>query len=198
MHLRRCKIPAVEWIDLYTAAERLSARLSLFSLACEEMIERAVLSGDVPVRGMPARRYVANLIPTLITKNVRPDMGVDVRLSAIRDGVSPTAFTLWDHVEIIWPDCAVYCERNLKPYWVVLPESLTLEAAIAELLDSGVRPGQTMLWPAFCDAVRDRANGWISKPEGKSKRGFGNRTIERLARQQTDKTDKVRAGPAST
>jgi hypothetical protein len=46
-------------------------------------------------------------------------MHVDVMLSRIQE--SQLGKELWLDVEIIWPDCLIYCEANLIPNWVGVP-----------------------------------------------------------------------------
>ena len=115
--LRRYKIPAVEWISLREAAERLSTHLSLPLPTCERLVQEAVVSGVVRVRGVPAQDS-GDPIHKVITKDIRPDMRVDVSVSTIRDAPYKTGTTLWYLVDINWLDCI---DRYLKPSWAVVP-----------------------------------------------------------------------------
>jgi hypothetical protein len=87
------------------------------------MIKQATLSGDVPVRGTSASSPTS--IPVLITKDVQRDMDVDITVSKIQKWAFGYYSPLWYHVEIKWPDCAKYCERNLIPSWAGLPRAVS-------------------------------------------------------------------------
>jgi hypothetical protein len=65
-------------------------------------------------------------------------------------------------------------------------QELLREAAIKALLAEGVRPGRDPAWPwkRFCAEIRDKADGWISRRGGKSKKGFSDKAIERATRPQ--------------
>jgi hypothetical protein len=40
-------------------------------------------------------------------------------------------------------------------------------------------PAKTATWDIFCERVRDLADGWVDKKNGKLKRGFDEKTIKR-------------------
>jgi hypothetical protein len=90
---------------------------------------------------------------------------------------------------IIWTsDLAMLAaERGERPKYLrhLLPgQKLSRDAAIEALLAEGVRPGRDPSWPwkRFCAEIRDKADGWINRGEGKSKRGFSDKAIERATR----------------
>jgi hypothetical protein len=63
-----------------------------------------------------------------------------------------------------------------------------LAVAVKKRLDAGAQPGRTVQWTTFCGAVRDDCNGWIDRKQGTAKRGYSDKTIERIAKEvQTDK-----------
>lgn len=51
--------------------------------------------------------------------------------------------------------------------------------AVRACIERGMIPASTTTWNAFCEQVRDLANGWIDKKEGTTKRGFDEKTIKR-------------------
>jgi len=55
-----------------------------------------------------------------------------------------------------------------------------LATAIASRLARGERPGIAITWKEFCCSVRDECNGWADPKRQCPKRGFGDKTIERL------------------
>jgi hypothetical protein len=59
-----------------------------------------------------------------------------------------------------------------------------LGKAIARLLKGGNQPPQTISWSNFCDLVRDQSGGWESKRDGRPNRGFSNKTITRIVKNQ--------------
>ena len=52
-------------------------------------------------------------------------------------------------------------------------------AAVRNALAAGMNPPSTISWTAFCDHIRDDADGWLDKKEGTLKRGFDEKTIKR-------------------
>jgi hypothetical protein len=52
-------------------------------------------------------------------------------------------------------------------------------AAVRKALAAGMNPPSTISWTAFCDYIRDDADGWLDKKEGTLKRGFDEKTIKR-------------------
>jgi hypothetical protein len=58
------------------------------------------------------------------------------------------------------------------------PTSLRLDV-VRKALGAGMNPPSTITWKAFCDRVRDDADGWVDKKEGTLKRGFDEKTIKR-------------------
>ncbi len=59
--------------------------------------------------------------------------------------------------------------------------------AVAQRLKSE-RPGSTISWVQFCDSVRDDCDGWKDHKSRMPKRGFSDKTIQRVV---TDlRTDK--------
>jgi hypothetical protein len=109
------KIHRTEWDGVNAAAYRLHNRSSLDYSRCILIIEKAVLSGEVPVRGVGP----LSLVPERIEKQLNMSMHVDVSLSRVLDSKHGKA--LWYEVEVIWPDCLTYCEANLFPNWVDVP-----------------------------------------------------------------------------
>jgi hypothetical protein len=55
-----------------------------------------------------------------------------------------------------------------------------LRTAIARRLRHGERPGDTVLWKEFCVSVRDECDGWADAKRKRPKRGFGDKSIQRL------------------
>jgi hypothetical protein len=51
--------------------------------------------------------------------------------------------------------------------------------AVRACIERGMVPASTTTWDAFCEQVRDLADGWIDKKEGTTKRGFEEKTIKR-------------------
>jgi hypothetical protein len=56
---------------------------------------------------------------------------------------------------------------------------LSRESAVRACIESGMIPASTATWDAFCERVRDLADGWVDKKEGTLKRGFDEKTIKR-------------------
>jgi hypothetical protein len=44
------------------------------------------------------------------------------------------------------------------------------------------QPGSTIQWKKFCDLVRDDCSGWKDRTKGIPKRGFSNKTIQRMVK----------------
>lgn len=51
--------------------------------------------------------------------------------------------------------------------------------AVRTCIEAGMTPASTVTWDAFCEQVRDLADGWIDKKVGTIKRGFDEKTIKR-------------------
>jgi hypothetical protein len=51
--------------------------------------------------------------------------------------------------------------------------------AVRACIECGMIPASTASWSAFCEKVRDLADGWDDKKNGTLKRGFDERTIKR-------------------
>ena len=109
------KIHRTEWVGVDAAAYRLHDRSSLDYSRCIHIIEKAVLSGEVPVRGVGP----LSLVPERIEKQLNMSMHVDVLFSRVLD--SKFGKALWHEVEVICPDCLTYCEANLLPNWGGVP-----------------------------------------------------------------------------
>jgi hypothetical protein len=166
--------PEPEWVDLNTAVVRLAMHWNIPQLNAEQIIYGVLQGGEARVRGRAFSDFAVRIISKEIGATLSPS-----RLSSQE----------FYYVEIEWNDLLLN-GRNLIPAYLRVRKALNRGEAIAELLESGERPGTTISWAAFCDAVRDNAEGWVDKRNGKSKRGFGNKSIERCLRQQMDKTDK--------
>jgi hypothetical protein len=64
-----------------------------------------------------------------------------------------------------------------------LKRSRLLVAAIEKLLARGQRAPDDVPWKQFCDDIRDDCGAWIGdRKHRKTKRGFSDDTIERVAR----------------
>jgi hypothetical protein len=131
--------------------------------------------------------------------NGRGDMGlrdISKEIGATLTSSGPLFSWEFSGVEIDWEGLFKHGRKLVPREWeygvsaAEARKTLTREGAIAELLQGGDRPPHTISWTAFCDLVRDRADGWKSKRHGEYKRGFSNRVIERLVRQQTAKPDR--------
>jgi hypothetical protein len=55
--------------------------------------------------------------------------------------------------------------------------ALRRQAVIRQLLNKGQVPGDRVTWEAFCDAVRDKGDGWKDRKKGNPRRGYGNTVI---------------------
>jgi hypothetical protein len=113
----RQKISAIDWVYLSEAAQRLQARLCLPRGMADQMLQTAVRTGNVPIRGVP-NRY-SSLIPEPIAQKVSSSMHVDVLLSRISE--RELGEVIWRDVETDWAECATFCESHLTPSWVQLP-----------------------------------------------------------------------------
>jgi hypothetical protein len=60
----------------------------------------------------------------------------------------------------------------------------SLTATVTKRLDAGDQPGSTVRWTEFCDAVRDECDGWKDRKKGLPKRGYSNKTIERIVKRR--------------
>jgi hypothetical protein len=176
MRMHRAEVPLskTEWIEPYAAATRLANQWDIPPTIAEQIVWEILRSGQVLVRGVPTLSLQSSLIvPRFISKEI----GATLRVGSL--------FSLgFRDVEMDWNGLVAH-GRNLVPSWVQIREYATSkEAAVAELLDGGAQPGKTMPWITFYDTVRDRADGWASERDKRPKRGFGDRSIERLARRQ--------------
>jgi hypothetical protein len=84
-------------------------------------------------------------------------------------------------------------ERGESPEYLrhlLAGQKLSRDTAIKALLAEGIRPGGDPAWPwkRFCAEIRDRADGWINRDKGKSKRGFADKAIDRAARALMERT----------
>ena len=62
------------------------------------------------------------------------------------------------------------------------PQLSHRKAVIASMLKAGAIPGSNIHWKTFCDDVRDKCNGWLSKADitkHRPGRGFDDKTIQR-------------------
>jgi hypothetical protein len=60
-----------------------------------------------------------------------------------------------------------------------------LEAAISRRLEANEQPGIIVSWASFCHSVRCDCDGFVDpKKKEKPKRGYGERTIQRIVKQQ--------------
>jgi hypothetical protein len=57
--------------------------------------------------------------------------------------------------------------------------TMTRKEAVRVCKKEGMVPARTVTWDAFCDRVRDLADGWVDKKQGILKRGFDIKTIKR-------------------
>jgi hypothetical protein len=58
-----------------------------------------------------------------------------------------------------------------------------LALAVKQQLNAGALPGKTVQWTTFCVAVRDDCNGWTDRAKGIPKRGYSDKTIQRIVRE---------------
>jgi hypothetical protein len=157
-------------VVLLIAAHELARHWDIPDLLAEQIV-RGVLQGH--------ECFVRGRGPDGILRDISNEIG-----STLLSHVSLSAG--FSEVEIDWNGLLLHGRKLVPPEWEYFVsaaearETLTRDAAITELLESGARPPRTVSWPAFCDAVRDRADGWISKRDGKHKLGFGNRQIRRV------------------
>ena len=84
-----------------------------------EIVQHAVLSGRIPVRGIAP----GDLMHRIITDVLGPNMHVDinVRSSEIRED----RMVLWRDVEVSWQEFLLYIEGNLIPNWARRPRIST-------------------------------------------------------------------------
>src|SRR6516164_7449878 len=54
------------------------------------------------------------------------------------------------------------------------------DAATQLMKKEGIQPGHTVSWDQFCDLVRDRCDAWKDRKSRVPKRGFSNKTINRV------------------
>jgi hypothetical protein len=95
------------WISLCDASYRLQIKFGVSGL---EMVERAVRSGEVPVR---AYKDQLASVPARIEKEITSDMRLEIgRSSILCDQFS--RIVCFD-IEISWPKCVEYCKANLIP-----------------------------------------------------------------------------------
>jgi hypothetical protein len=159
---------------VYSAEVRLATEWDILIDIAREIVSNALQSKEVEVRGLTLGSI--SIVPQIITKEVGATLYPGSLISS-----------KFHDMEMEW-NCFLKYGRKIIPSWVKVHEYATSKnAAIDELLESGVQPGKTIPWQTFCDAVRDRADGWASEREKRPKRGFSDRTIARLVRRQTGK-----------
>lgn len=165
-------MPDQEWIELFfnKAGRRLARYLGISQDEAEAIIRRVLhrRKRKIVVRSDdPADIY----FPRIITDEIAATLEKNVFFSP----EFPSA-------QVIWSELLTAClEEITSGENAQAPR----DAAIAELLENGEWPPETMPWPTFCVAVRDRAGGWICKRHGKFKRGFGDRSIKRAVTKLT-------------
>ena len=70
-------------------------------------------------------------------------------------------------------------------------QSPDIRDAVTQLMAEGMIPAQTVSWDQFCDLVRDRCDAWKDRKNRVPKRGFSNKTINRVVTSlRMDKWDK--------
>jgi hypothetical protein len=75
------------------------------------------------------------------------------------------------------------CGLAVTPEVCASPEiPTTREDVVKACIETGIIPAKTVTWGAFCERVRDLADGWIDKKQGTLKRGFDEKTIKRDVR----------------
>ena len=57
-----------------------------------------------------------------------------------------------------------------------------LRNVVVQLLEEGKQPASTITWQKFCDVARDRCEGWKDPKERIAKRGFGDKSIQRIVK----------------
>jgi hypothetical protein len=67
-----------------------------------------------------------------------------------------------------------YLEKKFTP----------LEAAISRRLEAKEHPGMTVPWALFCHSVRCDCDGFVDPGKRKPKRGYGDKTIQRIVKLQ--------------
>jgi hypothetical protein len=72
------------------------------------------------------------------------------------------------------------CDLLDRPAAPPMPATpMSRESAVRACIEAGMIPASTATWDAFCEQVRDRADGWADKKMGILKRGFDEKTIKR-------------------
>jgi hypothetical protein len=79
-----------------------------------------------------------------------------------------------------WADHAFHADDN-----AVVVAAPRLRTVVVQLLKDGNQPASTIPWKAFCDVVRDRCRGWKDQKERIAKRGFSDKSIERIVKKLT-------------
>jgi hypothetical protein len=174
----RCIVPKRKWVDVYTAARCLATRWNITQTIAESIIWNLLQSGGVLVRGVRP----GSIVPSIISKEIA---------GTLYPGF--LTVTSFHDVEIEWNDL-IERGRDLVPSGFQLNEqyATSLKAAIAELLDNDEEPGKTISWKTFCDNVRDQTAGWASEHDKRPKRGFSDRTIQRIVNRQLRKAHRRR------
>jgi hypothetical protein len=139
-----------------------------------------------------AHRWIS--ISTALTE-VRGAFGISAGAAEVMlNGLVATGnvLALDEAEEVIDLDECRITELEEKPRWISATElrdwlrehsvrpMADRDRVIAEKLRSGQVPGRNIDWKAFCDDVRDKCNGWLSKSKGTTAWGFGDKQIKRI------------------
>jgi hypothetical protein len=72
--------------------------------------------------------------------------------------------------------------RHQLAEWSKAPSANIIDTVIAEMLRAGDKPARNIHWEPFCNKVRDKCNGWLSKgniSKHRPGRGFSTKQIQR-------------------
>jgi hypothetical protein len=82
-----------------------------------------------------------------------------------------------DLLDVIWT--CFHIGRIGDPHLRNRAEAMRRDAAIRKRLENGERPGSTVTWDRFCDAIRDDCGARIGNPsKRKFRRGYSDRWIK--------------------
>jgi hypothetical protein len=109
-----------EWIGLFEALVRIDVKFGLSYLANTEMIQHAVLSRRIPVRGIAPGDITHRMITDMLTSSMHVILSTSSEIRADYYGEA-----LWRDVEVSWQEFLLYVEENLLPNYARRPPPST-------------------------------------------------------------------------
>ena len=73
-----------------------------------------------------------------------------------------------------------HVDQGLLEASVAASDTTAFDIVIKKRLQNGDVPGSTIKWKQFCDELRNECDGWTDVKKAKPKRGYGDKSIQRI------------------